>query len=179
MDTVLTETLNLVIKTINDTRFSYANEIPIIADVVHTKEYISDKIVATKYAKNPLTEKYEGEGKSFPSVTGDVIPAMESKQYLLDITKDNSEVVTTPGERRAEILWKDLDPATKQQTKEADYPIDKPTFISLYDAKSKLFIAKGNILHKTIHEHFTQDSSTRAEIEAIMADNDISKGEVA
>lgn len=144
------------------------------------KTYISDKIKTanTKYKKDPITEKYKDSSRQYDSVTGTLIPAMESKQYILDndVKIDNDK---TPGERRADLLWNKVDPKVKQLTKEANIPIDKATFIALYDSRAKLWIAKGNILHKSIDYFFTKDSATKAEIDTIMSENNISKGEVA
>lgn len=133
------------------------------------RKYNGDKIRANNLVRNDVTNKYEGNNKIYDSVTGDVIPSMQSKGTLQD--------ERSAGTKRADRLWGDRPADLKLKTKEADVPVDKKTFTALYDERYERTIAKGQIFHKMVHYHFTKDTATQSEISALMAANDISKGE--
>lgn len=145
----------------------------------YSNTYISDSLKNQykDFQRNPDTNEYENGAVKFQSVTGHVLPSMETKQYLLGPSDPKTKL--SVGQRKAEILWRNLDPTVKLKTKESEFPIDKETFAVLYDSKVELFIAKGNILHKLIHYHFSKDESIKREVDAIVDKFGLSKGEIA
>ncbi len=134
--------------------------------------YNADKVINTKYKKNPDTGKYEdGEGNSLLGITDSVIPSMQARPF-----KDTGE---TLGTRKANDLWGPEDPDTLKVVPGVAQPLNKQEYADWVDKSYVLGAARGSILHALIHAHMSGDPSAISEARAIMAENDILPSEFA
>lgn len=125
-------------------------------------EYNGESLFSSA-VKNEETNKYVDDTNKYDSITGDVIPLMQTKPFSSEDTK---------GTRAANKAWEGIDPATKLDTLEFG-AVNKEQYQKLVDTADAIGRARGTIFHKKIHFFVTGDPITEAEIQSLYQDYQI------
>lgn len=175
-NTVASEMFDLIIKRVENNDY-YRKILPggIVEEVTpkadpktYTAESLSDKDIE----RDSVTNKYANAKtrKVYNSVTGDIIPRMQMRQF------DDDGL--SYGERKARMLWGQEARDIKKKIKDVPTMVTFDEAAKYFEQRKNLGIAKGQIFHKMIHYYFTKDDKIAREIDHIMMTHDISKGEI-
>lgn len=131
-------------------------------------EYNGSKIFSDA-KRDDETKTYKKGGVQYDSVTGKVIPSMQTRPFT---STDDA------GTRAANSLWKNEDPASEKEIRGITGTVNKEQYIKHVNKRRDMAIAKGTIFHKIIHAYISGDVSVWDEINDLYSESGIQPSEL-